>query len=167
MSFREGQQTPPFSGTFERSHGIFHKHREVKRSRSKSPSLSGTFEWSHGIFHKHPEIKRSSSTQFSREMCQDTAIRYVTWACALPFVLSFWHWSATVSHFTESKGQGQQNKTNTVAFWNVRTKSRLFTLLADWNLADESSCMQREKHGKNPEKVHRQQTFRVNCRRYG
>ena len=37
MSFREGQgkkKTPPLSGTFERSHGIFLKHREVKRSRS-------------------------------------------------------------------------------------------------------------------------------------
>ena len=35
---------------------------------------------------------------------------------------------------------------NTVAFWNVRTKSRLFTQLAD--LADESSCMQREKRSR-------------------
>ena len=43
-----------------------------------------------------------------------------------------------------SKGQGQQC-INTVAFWNVRTKSRLFTQLVDLNLADESSCMQREK----------------------
>ena len=54
------------------------------------------------------KVKRSRSTQFSRKMCQDTSvwiglnqisremcpdtsIRYVTWASALPFVLSFWH----------------------------------------------------------------------------
>ena len=48
-----------------------------------------------------------------------------------------------------SKGQKVKvNKTNTAAFWNVRTKSRLFTQLADWNLADESSCIQREKRSR-------------------
>ena len=45
-----------------------------------------------------------------------------------------------------SKGQKVKiNKTNTAAFWNVRTKSRLFTQLADLNLADERSFIQREK----------------------
>ena len=36
-----------------------HNHREVKRSRStkQTPPLSGTFERSHGIFHKHPRSK--------------------------------------------------------------------------------------------------------------
>ena len=34
--------------------------QKVKRSRlTKTPSLSGTFERSHGIFHKHREVKRS------------------------------------------------------------------------------------------------------------
>ena len=38
----------------------------------KTPPLSGTFKRSHGIFHKHCEVKRSRSNQFSREMCLDT-----------------------------------------------------------------------------------------------
>ena len=46
--------------------------QNVKRSRStKPPLLSGTFERSHGVFHKHREVKRSRSNQFSLEMCLD------------------------------------------------------------------------------------------------
>ena len=41
---RSTKQTPPLSGTFERSHGIFHKHREVKRSKGQGqPSFPAKY----------------------------------------------------------------------------------------------------------------------------
>ena len=46
--------------------------RGQKVKVNKTPLLSGTFERSHGVFHKHREVKRSRSNQFSREMCLDT-----------------------------------------------------------------------------------------------
>ena len=42
----------------------------VVSRRSRSPPLSGTFERSYGFFHKHREVKRSRSNQFSREMSE-------------------------------------------------------------------------------------------------
>ena len=40
------QKTPPLSGTFERNHGIFHKHREVKRPNHFSHEMcSGTLKF--------------------------------------------------------------------------------------------------------------------------
>ena len=58
-----------------------HKHREVKMSRStiKTSSLSGTFERSHGIFHNQREVKRSKSNQFfPRNVSRHIEISYVS-----------------------------------------------------------------------------------------
>ena len=57
----------------------------VVSRRSRSPPLSGTFERSHGFFHKHREVKRSRSNQFSREMfpaaCPYLVLFYMLRAC--------------------------------------------------------------------------------------
>ena len=152
-----------FSGTFERRHGIFHAHE-----RNTIP-------------HVHPASRlKPSGRKFVHAAGKNVTVHvsYATHIASLHYIENRSTYFVSRRHlrtayFTTSlqktpRGQKVKvNKTNTAAFWNVRTKSRLFTQLADWNLADESSCMQWEKHGKNPEKVHRQQTFRVNCRRYG